>query len=173
MRSSRYYKIIFISYLLIISSYVHIAYANPQLSTILDDQSLVNFYYRAGDINTIERSDLYFFSTPDCSAGFLAHYQTEEYFPIHVNQFFSLLKNNIYQAGQSLIPTNQLPQIHSILIQFKGPQQTMPIFISACADQKINCCIQIKCNIINETCEPIHVLPTQAFILFKQLIEST
>jgi len=152
----------------------HSASAFPELW----DQSpaplhtLMSFYYRAGDARALTKTDLFFLASNDCSQGLLAHYQSSpSFFPIRPQSFFSLRTDSTYQALSSVLTQDQFPKVNSVLIRFMGENGALPYFLTACADQKINCCIRVRCQSKTATCLPVYAFPTQVFILYQKLID--
>jgi len=133
---------------------------------------LVTFYYRSGDASALTKTDLFFFTESDCSQGLLAHYQSPpSFFPIRPESFFSLRTEGTYQALSSVLTKDQFPQVNSILIHFRGENGALPYFLTACADQQINCCISVRCIEEKEACFPLYNFPTQVLIFYEKLIE--
>ncbi len=132
-----------------------------------EKSSLVIFNYKAGDIPFLMSVGLDFFAVDDCQEKFLGNYRTEGNFFIRQNHSFALLNKQTYQIATMLFNYNTLKSVRSVLIRFRGKNNTLPRFLSGCADQSINCCIAIQCYNDTKICLPKYKFGPQSFILFN------
>jgi hypothetical protein len=136
-----------------------------------DDNALVAFSYKAGDVDSLHYAALAFFSVDDCQEALLAYYKTPSdepvSFPIKPKQRFDLLSDKTYHIASKLLAETEINSIQSILIRFRGPNQELPRFLGGCADQGINCCIAIQCSNDAGVCLPKYSIVPQPFILFS------
>ena len=136
------------------------------------ENKVVTFHYKAGDVHALAKAKLHFFTMDDCQAGYLGEYpiqSTAKGFGLHVSHDFSLLANTTYQAASSVLGNEKISLIHAVLIQLVGSGNELPRFLTACADQGINCCVAIECSDDSGTCMPKYQFPRQTFVLFKRI----
>ncbi len=153
------------------------AYALPVFTDLFSYQwspenRLVTFHYKAGDVGALAKAKLHFFTVDDCQIGYLGQYpiqSTAKGFGLRTSHDFSLLANATYQAASSALGSENISLIHSVLIQLVGNRNELPRFLTACADQGINCCVAIECSNDSGACLPKYQFPRQTFILFKQI----
>lgn len=132
-----------------------------------EQSSLVVFNYKAGDIPFLTSVRLNFFAVDDCQEKFLGRYKSEGKFDIKPNHSFALLTAQTYQIAAMLFDEDILKDIRSILISFRGKNNSLPRFLSGCEDQGINCCIAIQCYSDAGICLPTYQFGSQTFIFFR------
>ena len=135
-----------------------------------ENNTLLVFNYKAGDINALQAASLSFFAVDDCQKAYLGSYKIvpEQSFPIEPSKKFALLSDKTYQIAHSVIPEQETHNIHSVLIRFQGKAKELPRFLGACADQGSNCCVAIDCSNDAGICLAKYSAPQQAFVLFSE-----
>ncbi len=136
-----------------------------------NERPLVIFHYKAGDTKTIGFEQLVFLSSEDCQSGYIAHYQkipSSKGFSIKPKEDFALLSQTTYLTAKSILTSEEISRIRSVIIRFHGIHQELPRFLTACSDEGINCCISIECSNSAGICLPKYEFPRQSFILFAK-----
>lgn len=131
----------------------------------LDWQSSVeniSFVLNAEKSAAISELRMSFLSGEDCYSGYQQNvriYTVDTPFVLQPNQPFGLNHADIYQAAQTVIDSENLPNIHAILIRFvdynHGQRyEQFARFSGSCQDQGINCCIPVTCTANTKICKP-------------------
>ncbi|RUR05883.1 hypothetical protein [Legionella sp. km772] len=136
-----------------------------------DNEALLVLHYKAGYVENIHSASFAFFGVDDCQKDLLAYYKTplQEKAPFAIRPLtkFALLGDKIYQIATGLLPTKDIHSIQSLLIRFRGKNKELPRFLSACADEGVNCCVAIQCSNDAGICLPKFNFPAQSFIFFS------
>ena len=136
-----------------------------------DNNALVVFHYKAGDIEALHYASLAFFAVDDCQKALLASYKTpadeNAAFSIKPSKNFALMSDKTYQIATTVLAEKDINNIHSLLIRFQGKPKELPRFLGGCADQGSNCCVAIQCSNDAGLCLPKYTFPQQSFILFS------
>lgn len=140
--------------------------ASPiSLSELLVDttpeiQDAMIFVSTSKSTEAISELRIHFLSGEDCYSGYLTGTRMtadKVSFSLLPQHRFLLSGRGVYQIAQSVLETENLSDIHAVLIRFVSQDhgqnyQQFARFLGSCQDQGINCCIPIDCSISAGVC---------------------
>lgn len=123
---------------------------------------------------------VHFLTSPNCYSGyqngFYLHQNNE---PLHIERsgIVSLIGHSIYSLGNQIVKNVEIDEIHSILIRLLDDNKSsfrhqFFHFLGECADQEVNCCIEVVCSDVLKTCMPNQNLGLQYMTLDLHHAES-